>query len=760
MGRNLPVAPDQSRAEVIETTRANPPQTNLAGLRQYWRSDLVAGFSVALVALPLALGIATAGGAPPISGLISAIVAGLLTTFLRGSHVAINGPGNALIVIVAAGFTAFGGENAFRHVLGAMIVAGAIQMLFGLLRLGKLGDLIPAAVVQGMLAAIGLIIVGKQSHVLFGGSSNAKSAIDVFLELPQAIASAHPAATAIGLVSLVILVVHPHVKVPGVHYIPAPLWVIGFAIPAAFLFEHFESVFSERFNLNFTLAANELVEIPEDLLGSVVTPSFERIGEPAFWLVVITVTLVCSIENLVSVKAVDKLDSHRRTSKLDRDLVAMGATTILSAGLGGLPVLTVVARSSVNVNHGANTGWSNFFHGALLLAFVLFLGPVIEEISLSALAGILVYTGYKLTAPSVLADAVRKGPEHVLVFAVTVFATLEWGLLVGIGVGMAAEFLGHLLILGLPPREVWLRWGETRVETTTRPNEPRLLRFEGLANFLTIPRLRRALAEVVDGERIVLDFSAAIIVDRTLLEYCHENRRRHERAGGSFEIVGLERHRALSDHPDALHSQDRRSLSPQLTARQHKIANRAKERAWTFDPRRAWEPDHLDDFHFFRVHPIQYRDTLVHGSHEVGDTTIEFWHADVTFDEGALIPEIYHTTALVLKLPRELPELVLEQEGFIERALEIAIPDIDFEEFPKFTRKFTLRGPDEDAIREFMSPELLRFFEREDAYHIESTGHELVIFKTFMRISTAREIEDMLAFSERLSELLVEKADG
>lgn len=742
---------------MVETGGQDPPKANLAGLKRYWRSDLVAGFSVALVALPLALGIATAAGAPPISGLVSAIVAGLLTTFLRGSHVAINGPGNALIVIVAAGFTAFGGEGAFEHILGATMVAGGIQMLFGVLRLGKLGDLIPAAVVQGMLAAIGLIIISKQSHVMFGGSSSFASAIDVFLDLPRTVAAAHPAAALIGLISLLILVVHPRIKARAVHFVPAPLWVVVFAIPTAFAFEHFEAAFSEWLQADFALDKKELVDIPADLLGSLVAPSFERIGEPAFWLVAVTVTLVCSMENLVSVKAVDKLDSYRRTSKLDRDLVAVGASTIVSAMVGGLPVLTVVARSSVNVNHGAKTGWSNFFHGLLLLVFVLFLGPVIEEISLSALAGILVYTGFKLTAPHVLRDVVRKGPDHVLVFGVTVLATLEWGLLVGIGMGVTAEFLGHLLILGLPPREMWSSLRETVVETTNRKNEPRLLRFEGVANFLAIPRLRRALNEVAEGERLVIDFSGALLVDRTLLEYCHESGRRHERAdGGSFELVGLERHRAMADHPDALHAKERRNIERRLTARQQRIADTTADRGWKFEPRRDWEPEHLDDFQFFRVHPIQYRETVVHGRLSLADGGVEFWMADVTFDEGALIPEIYHTTVQVLTLPRSLPELVLQEESLIDRALEIAFGDIDFDGFPKFSRKYVLRGPDENAIRAFMTPDLLRFLEGEQAYHIESNGHELAIFKTFMRTATAREIEEMLSFAERLAPLLFE----
>lgn len=739
----------------------NPPETNLRGLREHWRNDLIAGFSVALVALPLALGIATAAGAPPISGLISAIVAGLLATFLRGSKVAINGPGNSLIVIVAAGFTAFGGgAEVFPHVLGAIVVAGGIQILFGLLRLGKLGDIIPAAVIQGMLAAIGLIIVAKQAHVMFGHESSAGSPVDAFQALPDSVAALNPAAATIGVLSIVILIVHPRIKAKVVHFIPAPLWVVFFAIPIAYAFEHYSRMISRLTHRSYHLDPDMLVSIPDDLLGSLVHPDFSRIGEPGFWMVVLTLTLVTSIENIVSVKAVDKLDSYRRQSNLNRDLVAMGLSTIVSAFLGGLPVLTVIARSSVNVNHGAKTGWSNFFHGAILLVFVLFLSPVIQEIALAALAGILVYTGWKLTAPNVIKDTLRKGPDHFLIFAITLMATLLWGLLWGIIVGLAAELVSHLLILGLNPREAWRRIRETSVETIHEEGGPYVLRVRGVANFLSIPRVRRALDAVEEGEKQIVDFSLAMLADNTLLEYCHERGRRYERdhGDGSFEIIGLEAHRAISDHPDALHAQERRHQARRLTPRQRSILQMAEERGWAFDARRDWDPDHLDDFHFFRVHPIEFRDTVVQGEYALREGEVEVTLADVTFDEGALIGEVYHTTTLKLELPFSIPELILEREELLDRALELAgFRDIDFKHFTRFSKRFVLKGPNEAAIREYMTEELLEFFENEEVYHVESAGMEIVIFKTFMRRATAKEIEAMLGFSERLVRLLADQ---
>ncbi|MFK8002196.1 MAG: SulP family inorganic anion transporter [Polyangiales bacterium] len=730
------------------------PRTNLRGLA-HWRTDLLAGFTVALVALPLAFGIATAAGAPPISGVVSAIIAGVLATFLRGSHVAINGPGNSLIVIIALALVSFGdAASPFPHVLGAVVVAGGVQVLFGVMRLGRLGDLLPTAVIQGMLTAIGLIIIGKQAHVLLGKSAAGFSPVEAFTELPVSALSLEPIAATVGILSLVVLMAHPRIKAKLIHFVPAPLWVVVLSVPVVL-------GLAAVLQPGVPLSTDLFVSIPDDLLGSIVRPDFSRIGTGDFWLVVATITLVTSIENIVSVKAVDKLDSHRRRSNLNRDLVAMGLSSIAAAFLGGLPVLTVVARSSVNVNHGAVTGWSNFFHGVILLVCVVFLAPAIEMIPLPALAAILVYTGYKLAAPQVLKDALRRGPDFFLVFGTTVGATLVWGLLWGIAIGLAAEICSHMLILGLPPMEALRRARGTRVETMREDGGPYLIRIHGVANFLNIPRIRRVFENLkAEQTQLVLDFSPALLVDTTVLEYCHEFGRRFEQTvdGGRFEFVGLESHRVLADHPDTLHALERSKHGVRLTPRQKNLETLAAERGWTFDARRDWDPDHLDEFHFFRIHPIEYRDTVIKGrcEAEAHGQAVEFSLSDVTFDEGVLIPEVYHTTVLHLHLPFAIPEVVMEKEGLLDRVLELAgLHDINFKDNAAFSRKFVVRGPDEAAIRAFLTPELLTFFVDKEAYHIESAGRELAIFNAFSRRATSHEVERVLDFSERLAELLV-----
>ena len=737
-----------------------PPRTNVRGLRDHWRNDLIAGFSVALVAIPLALGIATAAGAPAISGLISVFVAGLLTTFLRGSHVAINGPGNSLIVLVALAFSTFGGSGGFRHVLGAIVVAGGLQIVFGLLRLGRLGDLIPGAVIQGLLASIGLIIVGKQLHVLVGRHASATNALDVFRELPTSVSMMHPFVAAIGVLSFAILVIHPLLNSKWIHFVPAPLWVVSLAVPLVWGLNHLQPQIIEALGRGFPIEEELLVSIPERLTSSMVRPDFSRIREPGFWGVVMTIALVSSIENIVSVKAVDRIDPFGRTSRLDRDLVAMGLSTAVAGMLGGLPVLTVVARSSVNLNHGAKTGWSNFFQGVITLLLILLASPVIRQIPDAALAAVLVYTGAKLAGPHVVEEAIRRGPEHLLVLALTLAATLNWGLLPGLAVGLATEFTCHLVILGMPARESLHRLRRSSVETIHEEGGPYLLRVQGIANFLTLRRLRRALETLSNAHHVIVDFAPATLADNAVLEYVNEFGRKYVNAhrGARFDVIGLERHRALADHPDALHVMERPLRERRLTQRQQSILEMAESRGWTFDRARDWRPLHLSEFQFFRQHPIEYRDTVVQGEHTINGEPVKWTLSDVTFDEGIVLPEVYHTTTLVISLPFDVPSLILEKEEVLDRVLAFAgFQDIDFEHFTRFSRRFVLKGPDEESIRRMMSPVVLDFFEKEEeVYHLESNGRELVVFK-FFRLSSPHEIEQMLGFSRRLLELLAEE---
>ena len=716
------------------------PSHGLSGLKQYWRNDLIAGFSVALVALPLALGIALASGAPPMSGLLSAIIGGLFATFFRGSHIAINGPGNGLIVIILAAMSSIGGGviGGFQYVLAACVVSGGIMMLLGLLRLGKIGDALPSSVIHGMLAAIGVIILSKQAHLMLGVSVDPGSAIDLLKAIPSSLLKLKAEVAIVGLGSLAVLFTHPKLNSKFVHFIPAPLWVLILSIPAGYL---------------LGIDSHIRVTLPDDIAGSLVHPDFSKIGSVDFWLVVASITLIATIENLASVKAVENLDAYRRPSDLNKDLMGMGASTILAGFLGALPVITVIARSSVNVNHGAHTRWSNFAHGGAILIFVLVLPVVIKLIPLAALAGILVYTGYKLSSPQVMQAIALKGITQVLIFAITFYSVLSSGILWGLSTGVFFTIAYHFSRAGMPFGDALRALVRPSIDIIRQKDRNFYIRVRGIANFITLLPLQSRLASNLPaGEHAIIDFHSARLVDYTLLEYLGNYRRRYQEAGGVFDIVGLDVHQVSSEHPYALHTLVRPSQKKRLTQRQKDLQMLAERHRWQFAPPINWDVDFLRNFLFFETRPIEYRNNLISGSLV---NNVEWEISDITFDEGALIvAEVYHTTVAVIHLPVEIPVFTLEKEAFFDRLMEFAgYEDVDFKLYPEFSKKVLLKSSNKEAIEGFFTTSRLEFFENEEIYHVESLGKSLLIFRHF-RLASPVEIERMTQFCEKLVRVL------
>ncbi len=722
-------------------------------IQHHWRKDLIAAFSVALVALPLALGIAAASGAPPIAGLLSAIVGGIVTTFIRGSHVAINGPGNSLIVIViiAADQIRHGNENVYPYVLAVFIVSGILQTLLGVLRMGKFGDFFPSSVIYGMLGAIGIIIMGKQIHVSLGVQSEAESTLGVLREIPNSILHLNPFITCIAVVSLLILVLYPKTKNKIIRAIPAPMWVLLLAIPQVFFFNFFEPHTIRLLDRSFHVGPENLVQIPNDILQSFVFPDFSRITEGGFWLGVITITLVSYIETLVSAKAVDKLDPYKRRTNLNKELIGVGTSTVAAACVGGLPIFTVIARSSVNVNHGARTRWSNFFHGAILLVFVFVGAEIIQEVPLAALAAILVFTGYKLASPQVFKEMYQHGWEQLAIFLITLVATLVVGLLGGIAIGIAFTLLIHYFLSGIPFPMFVNYLFKPSIRIIQEKRKMLLFKVKGIASFMNILHLRSKVQSISHDQHVVMDFSHTRLVDHTVLEYLHEHAEKYNNNGGQIHFTGLDIHQTSSFHPNALHIlKTPKPKRERLTQRQQGIKLLADTNGYDYRPEINWDiSSKIRRFNFFKSRPIEFEKNQLYGDY--ASLGVDWKISDVTFDEGALIAkEVYHITLQILHLPFDPPVFSMEKEGFIDKILMVAEPsDIDFQEFKHFSKKFLLKSPDEKSIRKFFTPELIHFFERNDIYHLESNGKALLVFK-HVRLVSPNEIMKMISFSERL----------
>ncbi len=517
-------------------TKIQAPSDGWKGFIENIGADASAGFVVFLLAMPLSLGIAKASDFPPIMGLVTAIIGGILVSFISGSRLTIKGPAAGLIVVVAGSVTDFGGgETGWKLALGAMVVAGLVQILFGVFKLGKLADIFPLSAIHGMLAAIGIIIIVKQIPVLLDVNPEmykGMSIIGMIKAIPDFFANFDPRATMIGVYSLAIMLGWPYLKDFKLGKIPAPLMVLIVAIPSelAMDFQHTEPPYALLHIGNLV----ENVKYNADFSGFAQTGTFIKY--------VIMFALVGTLESLLTVKAIDLADPFRRKSNNDKDLIAVGVGNTFSALLGGLPMISEVARSSANVTNGAKTRWANFFHGFFILVFVLVATPVIELIPNAALAAMLITVGIKLAHPKEFVNTFKIGKEQLAIFLVTVAFTIFEDLLIGIASGIVIKIIIHM-INGTPLSSFF----KAPTVVSFDKNEY-LVEIDKAAIFSNFLGIKRKLEEIPAGFNVTIDLKNTKLVDHSVMENLHHFQHEYEENGGHVKIIGLEKHKPVSDH--------------------------------------------------------------------------------------------------------------------------------------------------------------------------------------------------------------------
>ena len=541
---------------------SQPPTTTSRASRL--RADVIAGFLVFLIALPLCLAIAKASGFPEIAGVFTAVVGGLITPWISNSQLTIKGPAAGLIVIVLGAVTDFGftpnpqdpaeiagNVAAYKMALAVGVAAAVVQIVFGLLRAGVLGDFFPSSAVHGLLAAIGVIIIAKQVPVAMGVAAIGEP-LELLAEIPNEILHMNPEIAAIGGISLLILFVYPLLKGRLARAIPAPVLVLAVAVPMAMYFdlahEHDYTLLGHHFSVNKSF----LVNLPAKLTSAIAFPDFsaftnpETTGTALKWVVMFS--LIGTLESLLSAKAVDLLDPQRRKTDLNRDVLAVGIANLASAAIGGLPMISEIVRSRANIDNGAQSKLANLFHGLFLLVAVVLAAGLIRMIPLAALAAMLVYTGFRLAHPREFLHAYRIGREQFVVFLGTLVAVLATDLLIGIAIGVMIE-LAIQFVQGVPLRSL------IRPNTAVQHNEDGacVIAPRGAAVFTNWMLIRRTIqTEGLSSNRsIVVDLSHTHMVDHTVMERLHEFDHEFQERGLTLQVVGLERHVALSPHPRA-----------------------------------------------------------------------------------------------------------------------------------------------------------------------------------------------------------------
>lgn len=615
------------------------PKTGVAGLIENLRYDVLSGFLVFLIALPLCLGIAIASGFPPIAGILTAVIGGLVTPFFSNSELTIKGPAAGMIAIVAGAIGEFSKATspaeAYQLVLVVGVISGVIQILFGIFRSGILGEFFPLAAVHGLLASIGVIIASKQIHILLGVKPYAKEPLHLIAEIPHSLVNMSPWIAAVGGLGLVIMFGWPQVtkRLTFLKPIPSQALVLAMAIPLGIylhlgdqpIFESKHGAAAEakahgkeveekgkteekpedaksddnallaiakswigsegsyksadddrvkslsdevpaepdakgkkkkspRAAAEADIRKNILVPLPEDPTDAIVFPNylgFPDLLKKNFLMVlqwIVMFSLVGTLESMLSAKAVDLLDPWKRKTNLNRDVLGIGIANTISAALGGLPMISEIVRSSANISNGARTRFANMFHGLFLLVCVLAAGPLLRMIPLTALAAMLIFTGYRLASPNEFIKTYKIGREQLVIFITTIIAVLATDLLVGIFVGIGMKFLIHF-INGVPLGSLIL----PKLHVEVRPDNTVVVLVKESAVFSNWIFFKSKVVQVgvKDRKNVILDMSEARLIDHSVMEKLHELKEDFEAQGLHLEVVGLENHVKFSEHPDS-----------------------------------------------------------------------------------------------------------------------------------------------------------------------------------------------------------------
>ncbi len=721
--------------------------------------NIFSGFVVSLVALPLGLGLAIASEAPPIAGVIASIVGGVICSIFGGSNLTITGPGNGLVVVLLYSITSLGNGDLYQgylYTLAAIVFSGVLMFLFGVFRLGALSEFFPSSSLQGMLAAIGIGILAKQLHVMLGVTTVNGAPLNVLSKVPDTLSFLFSNLTLyfwvpvfLGLFSLVVLIFYSKLRSPLFRMVPAPMWVIVFAVGVSFYLEFFTDGL-------YSISESLMIRLPKNIVTNIPAPDYSLIGSLEFITTVISITLIASIESLLSIKAVDKLDPQKRRSNVNKDLRSLGIATTLSGLIGGLPVVTVIARSSVNVNNGGSNRTSNFTHAMFLLVFVLIFQDLIERIALPSLAAILVYTGYKLAAPDNFIRILKIGREQAAIFIITFVITLTNGIVVGIATGILFTFLIHVYLNNsffLFSRN-WLKPNVLMYLEAETGNY--YLSVKNFCNFLNFFKLKKKLDEIPETSNVIIDFSLCDFVDHTVMEGLSEYISVFEKKGGGIEVIGLDSHSANTQHPFAIRkslpSFDFFKFQNNLTKRQISLKNFAKNQFWSYFPDPSLETKLLESFKYFKTKTINYQ------YNELAKDSEGFSIFDLSYSEGAFIAkDNLLSTFLLIKTEHAIPVFIIEKD-FIFSGLgdQTSYDEVNFEMYPDFSNRFFLSGVDSVELKNLFDAELVFFFESHAYFRIESSEGKILI-KGKSRLLSLQEIKSLISFAKELMLLLNKK---
>ena len=739
------------------------PQNGIKGLK-HWRYDLLAGMQVALVSLPLSLGIAIASGAPAVTGLISAIIAGFIFPFLGGAFVTISGPAAGLAPALLAGMLMLGGGDlaeGYPLLLVAICLTGLLQILLAFLKTGRYAIFLPVTVVEAMLAAIGLIIIIKQIPALMGAILPAAgSMLASVVKLPQAVLQIEWSVFFIGAISLFLMFYLNKSRHEWMRKVPPPLIVTILGILFAYI---------------FTLDAKYLIAMPDNILADGITmPAFgEVFSRPELWwgvfIVVMTLTLIDGVESLATIKAVDKIDPFQRKSDPNVTLRAMGISNTLSSIFGGLTIIPGGIKSRTNIDAGGRTLWANFYNATFLIIFLFIAADIIAMVPLAAIAAILIYVGWKLCEYKVFTKTYAIGRDQIIIFIITVIAILGTDLLVGILTGVAAEVLMLLYLLAPSfrfvltgrlsfKRSCCLLWDnlkslfKTPVIKVREQERSGITHYEmtlsSLVCFNLLP-LDKLLSSLPPKEGVTLIVSeSGRIIDHTAMEYLHQFQEECVRDGRVFELVGVENFFQFTGHSLAARMQDTSLIKEhaQRTEREEEMGRLAEQYSLNFQSTTE-STLNVQDFVYLRRGADKQENNIISG--EFSDCNVRLFDYSHT-----AAPDYYSkhwhtiiTSHCLIASDKNVPDVVITPGHYLERYLveydEILLPHGD-----EFAEKYHCYGKGDTDPQSFISPELIAFLVKNEGFYLEIHEGVMLAFRKTRGLESVDEISLLFSLVE------------
>ncbi len=511
---------------------------------KHLNKDFPASVVVFFVALPLCLGIALASGAPLFSGLIAGIVGGVVVGSMSGASLGVSGPAAGLAAIVLAAIASLG---SYENFLLAVVLAGGMQILFGVLKAGIIGYYFPSSVIKGMLTGIGIIIILKQIPHFFGYDNSPQGdwaffqvdGENTFSQIFNMFNYISPGATIIAFVGMAILILWEAVlskKGKIFKLIQGPLVAVVVGIIFYVLTK----------DTSLEIANQNLVNVPvpdsfDSFLGQFTFPSFKMIWDPSIWITAFTIALVASLETLLSVEAIDKLDPHKRTTPTNRELFAQGTGNMVSGLIGGLPVTQVIVRSSANVQSGGQTKLSAIIHGFLLLISVIIIPKVLNLIPLSVLAAVLFLVGYKLAKPGLFKQMYQAGWKQFLPFIVTIVGIVFGDLLIGISLGLV---IGIFVVL----IKSYQNSHFLHIEDIQNGGKTVKMRLAEEVTFINKGAILKELNNLEENSKLIMDVRQTRYLDNDIIEILDDFKIKAEERNIHITIIS---ERGTAENPDS-----------------------------------------------------------------------------------------------------------------------------------------------------------------------------------------------------------------